>query len=179
MLYDRSDPRQRDVWKQKMRPTSRGSARGLMEPRTYAAGVQLLMEHGYARTTDQADDKTLVPNWSRHVKPPLDTDVDHVIELQVLGPTWRLIPWANDMGNFEILDAAANRSSGTTLDDNIARERRELAEYYKDPLWEQRDLVFERVEVGDSGVEASVRWSDDDVMKGHHLVSLRELLKRR
>ena len=129
------------------------------------------------QTEDDLDDKALVPNWSRNAKPRLRTDVDHVIELQVLGLSWRLRPWSNESGNFELLDASANSSSGSTLDNRIGEERAAQAQYYKDALWNTAyPLIFDRVEADGGGMDATVRWTAQDVSDGEHVHALERLL---
>jgi len=175
--YDRSNPAQRDVWKQTLRPLSRGSARGTMEPAVYRRARELLSEYGYAKTEDQLDDKALVPNWSREKKPPVATEVDHVVELQLLGPSWRLLRWPNEFGNFELLDKSANASSGSVLDKKIEQERAEQARYYGDPGWNTvYPLFFDRVEADGGGIDATARWSDREVSDGEHVRALERLL---
>ncbi len=130
-------------------------------------------DRDYARSQGQV----LVPNWSRTQKPRLDTDVDHVIELQVLGPDWTRVPWANTFGNFEVLDEAANSASGSLIKEAIQRERIEQASYYNDPQWRTSfDLVFDRVEADGGGPAATSRWSDYEVSNGGHIDALEVML---
>jgi hypothetical protein len=86
--------------------------------------------------------------------------------------------WPNRFGNFELLDASANASSGSTLEKNIEAERRAQATYYSDPLWEDdmngHDLYFDRVDLR-GGVEAKIRWTEHEVSQGHHIEYLRKL----
>lgn len=177
VAYQRGKPNQRSEWKRLMRPLTAGSLTGFMEPETYRRGEELLREFGYSLNEADLEDKVLVPNWSRTQKPRLDTDVDHVIELQVLGPDWTRVPWANTFGNFEVLDEAANSTSGTLIRQAIQRERIEQASYYNDPHWRTtHDLVFDRVEADGGGPSANTRWSDYEVSNGEHIDALEALL---
>jgi hypothetical protein len=178
MAYERGDPAQRDVWKREIRPLNRGRARGAMEFETYRRGAELLRENDYARGEVDVDDKVLVPHWSRTQKPKIPTEVDHVIELQLLGPNWRqFFPWSNTFGNFEVLDKSANASSGGAFNTGIRREREVQANYYNDQRWRTTyDLVFDRVEADGGGQNASVRWLDQDVSNGEHIDALERLL---
>ncbi|MFT3697736.1 MAG: DUF4157 domain-containing protein [Kofleriaceae bacterium] len=173
--YERGSPAQRTKWKTMMRPlTPGGKAKGFMEKRMYDRGVALMRTYGYASGESDIDDKVLVPHWSRAQKPPIDTEVDHVVELQLLGA--RRPEWANKYGNFEILNQPANGSSGSKLDGNIAAERKLQADYYNDQSWMRRDLVFDRVEADGGGQSVTVRWLDHEVSDGEHIKALEELV---
>jgi phage-related protein len=117
----------------------------------------------YGRRLGLPDERILRPDWDRRgVRVPMQ--VDHRVEWQVrpLGDESTLDePW-----NYELLDAASNRTSGSAMDANIQAERQRIATETGDHSWLARDLTFTAVEGGGS---AGRRWSLEDIANGVHL----------
>ncbi len=128
------------------------------------ARAELTMEWmDYGRRLGLPDERILRPDWDRRgVRTPMQ--VDHRIEWQVrpLGDESSLDePW-----NYELLDAASNRTSGASIDQAIRSERQRIATETRDHSWLARDLTFTHVEGGGSSGQ---RWSLEEISNGEHL----------
>jgi hypothetical protein len=117
----------------------------------------------YGRRLGLPDERILRPDWDRRGA-SVPMQVDHRIEWQVrpLGDESTLDePW-----NYELLDAASNRASGSAIDANIQAERQRIATETGDQSWLARDFTFTAVEGGGS---AGQRWSLEQITNGVHL----------
>jgi hypothetical protein len=154
--YDRERNAQSGDWDRAMHPDSGHG----MDRRVYELGFRMGLE----------ERRVLRPNWSRDER-YMDMQVDHMIELQVVPMNeWEI--WDNFDTNYELLDKAANTTSGTILKNNIIRERWRLTDATGDPSWLTRPLLFTRVEA-DTG-PGGHRWVKDEIRRGDHLRALRE-----
>lgn len=117
----------------------------------------------YGRRLGLPDERILRPDWDRRGA-SVPMQVDHRIEWQVrpLGDESTLDePW-----NYELLDSASNRASGSAIDNNIQAERQRIATETGDQSWLARDLTFSAVEGGGS---SGRRWSLEEIANGEHL----------
>ena len=90
-------------------------------------------------------------------------EVDHIIELQVTPMSHR--DYFNSIANFELLDRAANGSSGPLLANNIAAERAIQVAF--DPSAAGKILTFDQVVL--DGGSAGERWLVDEIRGGEQL----------
>jgi len=108
-------------------------------------------------------------DWSRS-KLTAEMQVDHIVELQLVTQGDR--GWADDIGNYELLEAAANRSSGSLLKEAVKKEREDLFAETGDRKYLDQPLAFERVILGDKGITGE-HWTPEEVRAGEHLDTLR------
>lgn len=107
-----------------------------------------------------------IPNWTRRGD-PLSHQVDHIVELQTAG--WPGVTEANELQNLELLDQRANGSAGSMTRNAIrdavteslrATTGREPTSAQVTSTLANKDVIFERVVVGDAGgvAEAGSSW---------------------
>lgn len=162
----RQDNGQRYRWDRNLRPPNGAMA---IAPEIW---------NGFEAMSVQPD-RRLRPNWTRteifanSAKDPLE--VDHIVDDQVC----RWLPnngWYLQMSNLELLDRTSNGLAGNQLADNIAEERRDLAQRHG-PVWLTAPLIFTTVlpSTGPTGV----RWYAEELEQGLHYHALRRLLHAR
>jgi hypothetical protein len=152
--YDRNfptRPEQRNKWRQAVRP---GGSHAIF-PDQWARGARLNI----------AESERLIPNWTRR-DVPMEMEVDHDVELQVVPR--RLWETYNSMDHYELLDSSSNASAGSTLDQNIARERATQEAF--DPSLVGKILRFDSVEV--DGGSSGERWTLHEIVTGAHFDAL-------
>ena len=74
-------------------------------------------------TADQIQQLSIIPKWDRKGG-PRNHDVDHIVEMQLDGK--------NDPTNMQLLDASANRSSGSKLHYEIIKRIKAGLKYFND-----------------------------------------------
>lgn len=151
--YDRGAPAQLEKWHQALRL---GGSDGIPAS-VYERGHRL----GLTGTTGER--RIRVPDWSR-TGAPVAFEVDHIIELQVTPPGGMREEF-NKVPNFELLDEAANGTSGGQIERAIEKERD--AQVAADPSLVKAVLLFDQVvlDVGTTGI----RWSVEEIRAGEHL----------
>jgi hypothetical protein len=149
--YLRGNPGQLEMWHQELRI---GGANAIPAS-VYERG------HRLGFTGEDGERQIRVPGWSGTRSTPME--VDHVVELQVTPAVMR--PLFNSIDNFELLDRAANGTSGPLLAANIAAERAIQVAF--DPTAAGRVLFFDRVEMDGGG--PGERWSVEQIRAGRQL----------
>ena len=91
---------------------------------------------------------------------------DHIIEMQVT-PIGGEAAY-DAMSNYELLDAASNRASGSQLMWNIDTMRKTLEAACDDPRWRTEPITFEHVALETSFWNAG-RWSQEQIVGGEHI----------
>jgi uncharacterized protein DUF4157 len=149
--YQRGNPGQLEKWHQALRIGGSNAIPAAVYQRGHRLGF----------TGEVGERRVRVPDWSRTASKPME--VDHVIELQVTPASMR--NEFNSIDNYELLDRAANGSSGPLLAANVAAERAKQVAF--DPSAAGRIVKFDAVEL-DGGSEGE-RWSVDDIRSGRQL----------
>jgi hypothetical protein len=149
--YDRGEPGQSGRWHRALRAGGSHAIPMSVYERGHALGL----------TGARGEARIRVPNWSRTRS--VQMQVDHIIELQIAPPAMRSD--FNGPDNFELLDSAANASSGNQMRWRIQEERaRQVA---VDPSLANQVLFFDEVRL-DTGMPGE-RWSIDAIRAGRHL----------
>ncbi len=128
----RGDTAQRELWRGAL---STGSMVGILERKeqdghgAQPEGTHLFKANisdrqnvfFFGASVQEVAQRLTLPNWTRGDHPNWrDYQVDHIVELQLADhPT---NPWGNSLPNMELLDAATNTGSGTTIDSNISSQ---------------------------------------------------------
>jgi hypothetical protein len=149
--YQRGNPGQLERWHQALRI---GGSNAIPAD-VYERG------HHLGFTGEAGERRVRVPDWSRTKSTPME--VDHIIELQVTPMSHR--DYFNSIANFELLDRAANGSSGPLLANNIAAERAIQVAF--DPSAAGKILTFDQVVL--DGGSAGERWLVDEIRGGEQL----------
>lgn len=149
--YQRGNPGQLEAWHMALRL---GGSHGIPSG-VYDRG------HRMGFVGEEGERRIRVPNWSR--TGPKAMEVDHIIELQVTPQSMRAL--YNEPDNFELLDRAANGSSGPQLSANIAAERAIQVAY--DPALANQVIRFDSVVM--AGGFDGERWSIDAIRAGQQL----------
>jgi hypothetical protein len=161
-------PRQAQKWRDEMDP---GQPSGI-DPQLFEVGVDALMnEQGESRF--QAERRVLLPDWSK-TRLNQRMTVDHVLELQLLLPQDR--GWSDGIGNYELLDASANSSSGIRLYNNVKWERERLFRETGAVGYLTQPLEFEMVDVNEGDGPLGEHWTVEEVRSGQHVEALLQLL---
>ncbi len=117
------------------------------------------------------------PNWGKN-KEFRSFDVDHIVELQLAN--WNEVQWPNTMENMELLDSSKNRSSGSSIKNEIDAKVRGFHELYAsqygnvEHLKNAYTLVFNSA-VPSSGGESVTEnefWTRDQIETGEHLTPM-------
>jgi hypothetical protein len=161
--YERGEAEQRKKWDATMKY---GGSNGISAS-TWKQAKQLLKQLG--RKYKEPNRGAYRPDWSR-LQTYAKMEVDHIVELQLVTSGDR--GWADSIINFELLERAANRSSGSLLKDAIVKERKRLFEETGDRVYLDQPLVFERVVLGNEGIIGE-RWTPEEIRAGEHLDALR------
>ncbi|WP_420227695.1 hypothetical protein [Pigmentiphaga litoralis] len=149
--YQRGDPAQLSAWHMALRL---GGSHGI-PAEVYERG------HRMGFVGEEGERRIRVPNWSRTASKPME--VDHIIELQVTPQSMRGV--FNEPDNFELLDRAANGSSGSQLSASIAAER--AIQVAHDPSLANAVIPFDSVVM--AGGFDGERWSIDAIRAGQQL----------
>lgn len=149
--YQRGDPAQLSAWHMALRL---GGSHGI-PAEVYERG------HRMGFVGEEGERRIRVPNWSRTASKPME--VDHIIELQVTPLSMRGV--FNEPDNFELLDRAANGSSGSQLSASIAAER--AIQVAHDPSLANAVIPFDSVVM--AGGFDGERWSIDAIRAGQQL----------
>lgn len=149
--YQRGNPGQLEAWHMALRL---GGSHGI-PAEVYERG------HRMGLVGQEGERRIRVPNWSRTRSRPME--VDHIIELQVVRQSVRDL--FDHPDNFELLDRAANGSSGPQLSASIAAER--AIQVAHDPSLANQVIPFDSVVM--AGGFDGERWSIDAIRAGQQL----------
>jgi hypothetical protein len=131
-------------------------------------------------TADQLQQLTYIPKWDRKGG-PRNHDVDHIVEMQLDGK--------NDPKNMQLLDASANRSSGSKLHWEIIKRVKAGLKYFNDnkvpnvPKDEEiigadtpaYNVFFEALDAYNlaTGGAGDMYWTIDEIKGATHMQQLR------
>jgi hypothetical protein len=129
--FKRGNPNQREKWKEQIKKdtikakleekvkAAKGAEAGVSKTQVFTVPTRGGGTPFFVGTLDDVAKELTTPYWGgQSKKPPTKLfDVDHIVELQLAN--WEGSGSANELGNMELLERSANRSSGSTIATNI------------------------------------------------------------